>query len=85
MDNIELRKYALEIAQRTTKDGVELMARANEILAFLTQDASDEANKIRLIVLVDNGNVLVCSPDARRSQSARGDRKYARKGLPTPV
>lgn len=25
MDNIELRKYALEIAQRTTKDGVELM------------------------------------------------------------
>ena len=57
MDNIELRKYALEIAQRTTKDGVELMSRANEILAFLTQDASDEANKIRLIVLVDNGNV----------------------------
>lgn len=57
MDNIELRKYALEIAQRTTKDGVELMVRANEILAFLTQDASDEANKIRLIVLVDNGNV----------------------------
>ena len=57
MDNIELRKYALEIAQRTTKDGVELMARANERLAFLTQDASDEANKIRLIVLVDNGNV----------------------------
>ena len=57
MDNIELRKYALEIAQRTTKDGVELMAQANEILAFLTQDASDEANKIRLIVLVDNGNV----------------------------
>ena len=57
MDNIELRKYALEIAQRTTKDGGELMARANEILAFLTQDASDEANKIRLIVLVDNGNV----------------------------
>ena len=57
MDNIELRKYALEIAQRTTKDGVELMARANEILAVLTQDASDEANKIRLIVLVDNGNV----------------------------
>ena len=57
MDNIKLRKYALEIAQRTTKDGVELMARANEILAFLTQDASDEANKIRLIVLVDNGNV----------------------------
>ncbi len=57
MDNIELRKYALEIAQQTTKDGVELMARANEILAFLTQDAPDEANKIRLIVLVDNGNV----------------------------
>ena len=71
MDNIELRKYALEIAQRTTKDGVELMARANEILAFLTQDASDEANKIRLIVLVVNGHVFERTRDA--------------KGRPTPV
>ena len=45
MDIIELRKFAIQIAQTTTKDGVELMYRANKILKFLERGIIDESKE----------------------------------------
>lgn len=52
MDSIELRKFAIEVAQTTTNDGVELMNTANKVLEFLENESKD-GDVLCILVLPD--------------------------------
>ena len=49
MDSIELRKFAIEVAQTTTNDGVELMNTANKVLEFL-ENGSQESDVLCILI-----------------------------------
>jgi hypothetical protein len=52
MDSIELRKFAIEVAQTTTNDGVELMNTANKVLEFL-ENGSKDSDVLCILILPD--------------------------------
>lgn len=52
MDSIELRKFAIEVAQTTTNDGVELMNTANKVLEFL-ENGSQESDVLCILIFPD--------------------------------
>jgi hypothetical protein len=52
MDSIELRKFAIEVAQTTTNDGVELMNTANKVLEFL-ENGSQERDVLCILIFPD--------------------------------
>lgn len=60
MDSIELRKFAIEVAQTTTSDGVELMNTANKVLEFL-ENGSQESDVLCILIFPDKKNLKLCS------------------------